>query len=216
MKVKRYAKLVSKFPFVEAVCISGSLSKGILTNDGDIDYFIICKPNRLWLCRTLLILYKKIVLLNSKKYFCVNYFIDTTNLTIPDKNSYTATEIATLIPVNNIDVFKRFLNTNNWVYQQFPNFIETRTTALTTSKKNKLALMLEKMCDSNLGDKLDTYFFKLTLKIWKKRFPKFDDTNFDLNMRSKKTVSKHHPQGFQTKVLTEMEIRFNRLLSSLP
>ena len=123
-KIKQYSKLICSFPFVENVCISGSLSKGILTADGDIDYFIICQPNRLWLCRTLLILYKKIFLLNSKKYFCVNYFIDTDTFVIPDKNIYTATEIATLIPINNISLFNRFVNENLWVYKQFPNINE--------------------------------------------------------------------------------------------
>jgi hypothetical protein len=151
------------------------------------------------------------VLLNSKKYFCVNYFIDTNTLTIPDKNNYTATEIATLIPVNNIELFTQFLKANEWIHEQFPNFIETRNTTLTTGRKNKLSLLIEKIGSSTLGDKLDAYFFKLTLKTWEKRFPDFDTTNFDLNMRSKKTVSKHHPQGFQTKVLTEIEARFSKL-----
>jgi Nucleotidyltransferase domain len=214
-KVKRFSTLISKFPYVKGVCISGSYSKNSLLPKGDIDYFIICKPNRLWLSRTLLILYKKIVLLDSEKYFCVNYFIDTDTLTIPDKNSYTATEVATLIPVNNIELFNQFLKANAWVYDEFPNFKETRNAALIKEKNSKLALLIEKLCNGKLGDKLDTYFFNLTIKTWKKRFPVFDDTHFDLNMRSRKNASKHHPRGFQTKVLTEIETRFNRVISSL-
>ena len=204
-KIKRYSKLISSFPFVENVCISGSFSKGILTSDGDIDYFIICQPNRLWLCRTLLILYKKIFLLNSKKYFCVNYFIDTDTLVIPDKNIYTATEIATLIPINNITLFNRFINENLWVYEQFPNIKENRTTSYFNNTKNKISQIIEKCLGGKLGNKLDDYFLKLTLKTWKKRFPHFNTLDFELNMRSKKSVSKHHPQGFQTKVLLEID-----------
>lgn len=214
-KVKRYSTLISKFPYVQGVCISGSYSKNSLLPKGDIDYFIICKPNRLWLSRTLLILYKKIVLLDSEKYFCVNYFIDSDTLTIPDKNSYTATEIATLIPVNNMELFTQFLKANEWIYEQFPNLRETRNAPLITKKNNSLALLIEKICSGKLGDKLDTYFFILTLKTWKKRFPGFDDTHFDLNMRSRKNASKHHPRGFQTKVLTEIEARFNQVISLL-
>ena len=204
-KIKQYSKLICSFPFVENVCISGSLSKGILTADGDIDYFIICQPNRLWLCRTLLILYKKIFLLNSKKYFCVNYFIDTDTFVIPDKNIYTATEIATLIPINNISLFNRFVNENLWVYKQFPNINENRTTPYFNYTKNKISQIIEKCLGGKLGNKLDDYFLKLTLKTWKKRFPHLNTIDFELNMRSKKYASKHHPQGFQSKVLLEID-----------
>ena len=58
-KALRYSRLISRFPFVEGLCISGSLSKGVLDEDGDVDYFIITRPSRLWLCRSLLVIYKK-------------------------------------------------------------------------------------------------------------------------------------------------------------
>jgi len=51
----------------------------------------------------------------------------------------------------------------------------------------------------------DTFIklFSLTLSIWQKKFKHFNKTDFDLNMRSRKNVSKHHPSGFQQKVLTQ-------------
>ena len=61
---KERAKFISKFPFVKAVGISGSLSKGYYDNDSDIDFFVITKHSKLWICRTLLVLYKKIFLLS--------------------------------------------------------------------------------------------------------------------------------------------------------
>ena len=68
--IKR-ANFIGSFPFVRSVCLSGSMSKGYMGQDADLDFFIITKPNRLWIARTLLILYKKIFLLNSRKYFCL-------------------------------------------------------------------------------------------------------------------------------------------------
>ncbi|MGL5890528.1 MAG: hypothetical protein ACRC3B_11620, partial [Bacteroidia bacterium] len=76
-KVKRFSNLIARFPFVKCVCISGSYSKGVLDRYGDVDYFIIANPGRLWLARTMLILFKKIFLLNSRRYFCINYLIDS-------------------------------------------------------------------------------------------------------------------------------------------
>ncbi|HRF82533.1 MAG TPA: hypothetical protein PL070_20905, partial [Flavobacteriales bacterium] len=40
-KADRMARLVARFPFVRAVFISGSMSKGCLAVDGDIDFFIV-------------------------------------------------------------------------------------------------------------------------------------------------------------------------------
>ena len=71
-KAIKRAKFISKFPYIENVSISGALSKNYYNNDGDIDFFLITQPNRLWIARTLLIIYKKMFLLNSRKYFCVN------------------------------------------------------------------------------------------------------------------------------------------------
>ena len=65
---RRMSSLMRRFPFVKAVFISGSLSKNVMPRDGDIDYFIITEPNRLWVCRTFLILFKKIFLFNSHKW----------------------------------------------------------------------------------------------------------------------------------------------------
>ena len=63
------------------------------------------------------------------------------------------------------------------------------------------------MLSGKTGDKLDNYFFKLTLKRWKKKFSHFNEEDFDLNMRTRKNVSKHHPRGYQHKVLSSFELK---------
>jgi hypothetical protein len=104
--------LIWLHPFVKAVLVSGSLSKSAFSKKDDIDFFVITEPGRLWLSRTALMLFKKIFLLNSKKYFCLNYFIDAESLEIPDKNIFTATEIAFLIPLRNAELCGKFLSAN--------------------------------------------------------------------------------------------------------
>ena len=99
-KALRNARLIFHFPFTRAIMISGSLSKNYADEASDVDYFIIVKPGRLWIARTLLIIYKRIFLMNSKKYFCVNYFIDEDHLEIEEKNLFTAVELTTLIPIH--------------------------------------------------------------------------------------------------------------------
>ena len=67
------ARFIRMFPFVRAVMLSGELSKGVASKNSDIDFVIVARRRRLWICRSLLILFKKVFLFNSKKYFCLNH-----------------------------------------------------------------------------------------------------------------------------------------------
>ena len=200
-KAQHYSRLISFFPFVEAVYISGSLAKGFVDEKGDIDYFIITRPNRLWLCRSLLIIFKKLFLLNSHKYFCLNYFIDSSTIEIPDQNIFTATELVFAIPMYNRDLCSKFERSNLWKHMYYPNKPLPDMQHIPTVNNGLLKTAMEHLLGKEFGEILDEKFFKLTLGHWKKKFPDFDESTFDLNMRSRKNVSKHHPSGFQQRVL---------------
>jgi hypothetical protein len=200
----KMSSLIAGFPFVEAVCISGSLSKNYMDESSDIDFFIITRPHRLWLCRGFLVAYKKLILLNSRKHFCVNYYLDSENLSIPDRNIFTATEIAFLKPTYNTVLFNKFMKANAWVDDFYPN--KPRTDKSEDKKNNAVTKrFLEKVFQGFLGEKLDAMFFRLTLNRWQRKFPHFDAAEFDLNLRSKKNVSKHHPRGYQKIVLDSLQ-----------
>lgn len=206
-KAYRRAKLISAFPYVRGVCISGSLSKNYFDSTTDMDFFILTEPGRLWVCRTFLILFKKIFLLNSKKYFCVNYFIDTDELHIPDQNIFTATELVTLLPVYNYDLYRRFYDVNDWVKDFFPNMQPRIHNGTLAASAPLTRTLLEKLLSGRLGEWMDRYFFSKTLGHWRKKFGHQPDHEFELNMRSRRSVSKHHPQGFQFRVLQSFEKR---------
>jgi hypothetical protein len=205
-KALKYGKFIAQFPFVETVCISGSLSKNYFDEKGDVDFFIITKPQRLWLCRSLLVGFKKVFLLNSRKYFCVNYFVGNDNLSIPDRNVFTATEIASLIPVNNLKGYTNFIKQNEWIYNHLPNFDLNNKTSVPPIPETPIKKVSEKLLSKQIGSFADKQLFKLTLHIWQKKFKHFNKSDFDLNMRSRKNVSKHHPSGFQQKVLSSWSL----------
>lgn len=199
----KVGKLIHRFPFVEGVGISGSLSKGILHEDGDFDYFIITKSNRLWIARTLLILYKKVFLLNSRKYFCVNYFVDDKNLEIAEKNRFTATEIQTLIPVTGT-IFNDFHQSNQWIRTYYPGsaFLAIR---FPESRKPVWSRFIMWTLRGKLGEWADLRCMKITFRRWKKKFSYFQNEKFELTLRTRRYISKHHPNDFQTKVLNHHE-----------
>lgn len=209
-KLPFYVKLIRSFPFVRGVAISGSLSKNIMFDDGDIDYFIITAPGRLWISRTLMIFFKKVFLLNSRKYFCVNYFVDENNLKIVDENIFTAIEIIYLLPVYNQPLLKKFKNANDWTNQYFPNF--RHPIALDpVNGQGRLKHFFEWFFKGKFGDRVDLFFMKLTYKRWTKKFKHFDAPKFELTMRTNRGISKHHPQDFQNKVLKEYSQRLQKL-----
>jgi hypothetical protein len=213
-KLPFYAKIIAATPFVRAVAVSGSLSKNIMMENGDIDYFIICAPNRLWISRTLLILFKKVFLLNSRRFFCVNYFVDENNLVIPDKNIFTAIEISYLLPIYNKDLVRELQEKNSWVKKIIPDFKHPMELQQ-IGRNNRLKRLIERILHGSLGNILDIFFMKLTLLRWKRKFKNFDSVQFEQTMRTNRGTSKHHPMNYQQKVLEEFDLRMNNLSSKI-
>jgi hypothetical protein len=200
-KAQKVARFIHKFPFIEGVGISGSLSKGILHSDADFDFFIVTKPQRLWVARTLLILYKKVFLLNSRKYFFVNYFVVDDHFEIEVKISFRATEIATLIPASG-KVLDQFYQSNAWVESYFPNAMAEKESS-SIAKKPFWSRCMSSILKGKFGESMDSRFMRFTLKRWQKKFGDFNNEKFDLTMKTRKYISKHHPNDFQNKVLTK-------------
>lgn len=211
-KALKMANKIAQFPFVKGVSFSGAFSKGYFDEDGDVDFFIITAKNRLWIARTLLILYKKIFLLNSKKYFCVNYFISEKDLSIAEKNKFTAMEIVTLIPTHGKTIFRNFFDENTWVTDYFPNIDNSIKTQNTKAiHKSFIKKFLEWTLNSKLGNLLEQFFHKLTLRKWKSKFNYISDEDFKIAMKSTDNVSKHHPRNFQKLVIETLNDTYHQV-----
>lgn len=207
IKAKERSRLIAKFPFVEAVGVSGSLSKGYYDDNSDIDFFVITKPNNLWLCRTFLMLYKKIFLFNSRKYFCINYFMSTANLEVGEKNRFTATEIKTLIPFQGKVAFTEFYKKNEWISEVFGAFTPNLD-ATEDYSKTKTIQFIERLLTSKLGRLLDATFKNITVAFWKLKFKQMAHDDFSVALKSTKHISKHHPLNFQKKVISSLNEKY--------
>ena len=206
---KQKAALISRFPFVRGVLASGSLAKGYMDEKSDIDFFIVTAPRRLWIARTLLVMYKRIFLLNSHKYFCVNYFVDEEHLEIEEKNLFTATELATVLPLYGADQYVKLQRVNSWVKGYFPNYIERPVGEIAHSSVRGLKKLLEAIFNNFFADKVESYFRGVTVRRWKRLYEKeYPRADFEIAFKSKEYASKNHPQHFQRKV---MEIYTSKL-----
>ena len=202
---RKFSWLISKFPFVRAIMLSGSLSKDYMDINSDIDYFIITEPGRLWLTRGFLGLFKRLFLLNSHKFFCTNYLIDSQSLEIEEKNIYTAMETTTLIPVYGRSLYEKFVTKNQWTKNHLPN-MELQRNAFIAEKISFLKNLIERLLSGRIGEKLDLYFMNLAIQRWKKQFGNsFSSKDFELAFKSRRNVSKNHPRFFQKQILNHYQ-----------
>ncbi len=199
---QKKALLISKFPFVRAVMASGSLSKNYMDESSDLDFFIITKPGRLWIARFLLVLYKKIFLFNSHKYFCINYFVDELHLDIEEKNLFSATELATLIPLYGKEYYPQLISANDWMNFYLPNHVPRSTENVLTCHPGWFKRSVESLINKVWADKLESACMRLLSSRWKQRYqPIYSKPDFEIAFKTKKYVSKGHPNNHQRKVL---------------
>ena len=208
---KRISGFISRFPFTRGILLSGSLSKGFMEEDSDIDYFVITYPNRVWFTRLSLMLFKKVFLLNSKKNFCINYFVDAENLEIKEKNSFTAIELATLIPTYGTEMYDELYKQNIWIKDFFPNYPKRKTDDVSNKKNGIIKSLVEKLMMRKLGDKIDDFAMNLFNKFNRAKYKNFNEEDFKLAFKSSKKESKHHPKFFQKKVLETFEARIKAI-----
>ncbi len=198
---RRMARLIGAFPYVRAVFVSGSLSKQCLSPDGDIDFFIVTAPRRMWLARTLMVVFKKLFLFNSHKYFCINYFVDTEHLEIHEKNLYTATETATLLPLFGQETCVQFLKANPWTRGFLPHFPERNTADTPEGRPGWMKRLLEYLFGGKIGEWLDVRCMRLTQAHRRRKFKHFDKRRFEGAFSAGRGHAKHHPLHFQGKVM---------------
>ena len=198
----KVASFISRFPFVRGVAISGSLSKNFADERSDIDLFIICSRNRLWIARTLLHCFKKLTFLfNKQHYFCMNYFIDEQELEIAEKNVYTATEITTLMPLYGC-VFEDFFSANNWTKDFLPN----NYLRISSSKLLKISFYkraAEVFFNVFAANHLDNLLMRITSSRWAKKYSKrkLNQRGIVMSMSASKHVAKPDPKEFQQKLV---------------
>jgi hypothetical protein len=208
MKIARaMAWIVTRFPFVRGLGISGELSKGVVSKNGDIDFVVVTAPGRVWVVRTLLILFKKVFLLNRKKFFCVNHFIAEGYFSISERNQYTALEIATIIPLSNPLFFAHFSDHNPWIREYYPNLHSLPTSGAIENKPGLLQKFLEWPLNGTTGDLLDKRLMEWWRSVWRKRYRHLSEDKLRELFRTEESVSTAYAGDFLSVILREYSKR---------
>jgi hypothetical protein len=115
------ARMLKRVPFIRGVFITGSLSKAVADSDSDIDFMIVTVPERVWIVRSMLTLFRKTFLFGSSKYFCTNYYVTERAFPLELRNLYTAVEVVTTKAVWNATAFEQYQMCNRWTKDFLPN-----------------------------------------------------------------------------------------------
>ena len=204
-KSGKYVSIIASFPFVKAIAISGALSKFYAGDKPDIDYFIITSRNRLWIARTFLHLFKKLTFITGHQhYFCMNYFIDMNALEIPNRNQYTAIETATILPVYNLELNRKFMEANRWFSEFLPNYpTKIHDDYLIHVGKRPFKSIAEFVINHLFPEKLNTFLMNLTDKKWRRKWSghNYNENDYRRSFQTEIHISKNHPADYEKKIM---------------
>lgn len=210
---KKIAVLLSGFPFVRGVAVSGSLSKNYADESTPIDLFIITARNRLWIARTCMLCFKNFTGLFNKQHYRLDYFVDEDHVEIAEKNIYTATEVATLVPLQGSIAFEKFYSDNAWMKNFLPNKY-LRVSSAGGIKTTRIKWVSEKMLSNFIGSMLDDMLMKITAKRWEKKElqRRSNSKGIIKGMSATKFCAKPDPKNFQNKFIDLYERKVFELL----
>lgn len=193
-----------------------------MPTNSDIDFFIITSANRLWLARTIMHLFKKLTFFRGRQHwYCMNYYIDEQALEIREKNVFTAAEVMTVLPLQGHGIFGDFFIANKWTKTFFPAY-EPRLEKPGRVPKRLLKPIAEKIFNSGIGDRLDNWLMRITIKRWKKKAAA-RQRSFSgelMGLDGNKHYAKPDPSNLQKKILyryeKELEAFMMRLENASP
>ena len=199
-KAIKIASSLSVLPFIRGVAVAGSLSKKYADESTPIDFFIITARNCLWMARTSMLCYKKLVFLFNKQNYCMNYFVDEDHVEIAEKNIFTAIEVATLVPLQGSIAFENFYAANAWTKTFLPNKC-LRVSSARSVKTTWIKWIIEKMFSNYVGSMVDCMLMKITAGRWKRKAlkRKLNVSGMITVMSASRFCAKPDPKSLQNK-----------------
>lgn len=131
--IDKFWWLFRSLPFVQCMYLCNSVTFNHIKGTSDIDLFLICKKDRLWIARFFSVLLFQIAWVRRyfnkiSKRFCLSFYvtddnIDLYSLMLKPYDIYLIYWIAHLVPLYEVEkgLFKRIFEKNNWIQTFLPN-----------------------------------------------------------------------------------------------
>ena len=172
----KYAKLISKLPFVKTIFITNKLSYLNAAPASDLDLAIITSKNRIWTARLfatgfLKLLGKRPKPNNQQNKVCLSFYITEDKLSLEaaayEHDIHFQYWVKQWLPIYDAGNYaNEFFMANGWIDKNLQNFFETKTSARWQIKKNSAH---KKLFETLLGKWFETLAKNLQIKIMPKQ-----------------------------------------------
>ncbi len=206
VKAAYYLSYISSILFIG---ISGGLAMGDVDKADDIDFFVITKKNSIFKSRFLILCMLQMLNIRRKRQdlnptdkICVNYMIDSKSLTFYDerRDLYTAHEILQIVPLyDKKDTFQKFVMSNEWVSNFFPNAKDVGKKAKLEQKKSFILTFIFYILNTVLSEGLCRHLQMILINKHKK------------NEIVTNHVLAFNPNDYRVRTLRELRLRLHEL-----
>ncbi len=179
-----YGRRIANLPFVRMVALTGSLAMDNADSRSDLDYFIITTPDRLWLCRAMVVVLVRWAAQRGD-VVCPNYFLAENALALAEHNLFVARELAQMAPLHGLDVYQRLRQANAWSYAFLPNAegpppqtVRTQPPTKSRTAAHPLRSAAEATLRTPLGAYLDRWEMKRKVRKFQRQYPDQSEAAF--------------------------------------
>ncbi len=205
------ASLISRFPFVRGVFISGELSKGVASKGSDIDFYIVTAQRRVWIVRTFCTAFKIIFLFDRRRFFCYNHITSEERLDLDERNFYTAVEAVTLKPLYNLALYEKFRFLNSWTREYVPNADYSPAEGeRVIPPLSSFERILCAIVPSTLLDRLDHWLLDRWRILWGRRYPELREDKRVQLFQCTPQLSTAYAGDFLERILFQYERRLSQ------
>jgi len=208
---KKATFFLSHIPTIRFIGISGGLAVGNVTEEDDIDLFLIVKKGTLFMTRFWVVCMLEWLGMRRKRNeefpadkICVNLLVDENRLLWPKKSRdlYSAHEVAQIQPLFERDnMFQKFMDSNQWIRTFLPNSQDEKEVFLGNTKSTNYFVL------QFLG-----YF--IFLKPFETMLRKLQE-NYMKKHRTTEIVSKNvlafHPNDYRMEIISKLRLKCENL-----
>ena len=110
---------LARLPYVKLVALSGACAHDN-AGDDDVDVLLVVRSGRLASVFLGVMIAAK--LFGLRRSLCLNYALDDSSLALPERDLFTAAELAGMRPLAGRTLYRRFVAANGWALERYPNF----------------------------------------------------------------------------------------------
>jgi hypothetical protein len=143
-RARLYGAIMSRFPFVRMITVTGALAVNNIAAHPDIDLLVVTKHGRVWIARRLIVILVRLARI-FRDDLCPNYIISERTLGLDQRDLFTAHELAQMVPLSGASLYRRMLAQNSWAEDYLPAAFSSPRTKIPARKPGPVGRLAEKI-----------------------------------------------------------------------